>query len=124
VSGILRLPNFFIVGAPKAGTTSLYAYPGQHPQVYMCPIKEPGYFAPEHALQSYLSNWEGYLTLYRDGGEETANRGGHGVLPVVTNRRAQYCRSHPARQNHHQPQESSRPRLLAVPGEVNLGTDS
>ncbi len=39
------LPNFFIVGAPKAGSTSLYYYLGQHPDVYMSPIKEPNYFA-------------------------------------------------------------------------------
>ncbi|PIE73877.1 MAG: sulfotransferase [Deltaproteobacteria bacterium] len=38
-------PNFFIVGAHKAGTTSLYAYLRQHPQVFMPErIKEPCYF--------------------------------------------------------------------------------
>jgi Sulfotransferase domain len=72
MSGVLRLPNFIIVGAPKAGTTSLYAYLNQHPQVYMSPIKEPGYFAPEYGLQNYLSRWEGYLTLYHGVQEETA----------------------------------------------------
>jgi len=41
------LPNFFIVGAPKAGSTSLYYYLDQHPQIYMSPIKEPCFFAPE-----------------------------------------------------------------------------
>src|SRR5882762_10194104 len=41
------LPNFFIVGAMKAGTTSLYHYLDQHPQVYMSPIKEPCYFSSE-----------------------------------------------------------------------------
>lgn len=40
-------PNFFIVGAPKAGTTSLDSYLDQHPQIYMSPIKEPSYFASE-----------------------------------------------------------------------------
>lgn len=40
-------PNFFIVGAPKAGTTALYEYLGQHAQVYMSPLKEPNYFASE-----------------------------------------------------------------------------
>src|SRR5580698_9447323 len=40
-------PNFFIVGAPKAGSTSLYHYLDQHPQIYMCPVKEPCHFAPE-----------------------------------------------------------------------------
>ncbi len=37
-------PNLFIVGAPKAGTTSLYAYLEDHPDVYMSPIKETNYF--------------------------------------------------------------------------------
>jgi hypothetical protein len=41
------LPNFFIAGAGKAGTTSLYSYLRQHPQIYMSPVKEPAYFAPE-----------------------------------------------------------------------------
>jgi hypothetical protein len=41
------LPNFFIVGAGKAGTTSLYHYLGQHPQIYMSRVKEPSYFASE-----------------------------------------------------------------------------
>jgi hypothetical protein len=38
------MPNFFIVGAQKAGTTSLYHYLNQHPQVYMSPRKEPHFF--------------------------------------------------------------------------------
>jgi len=41
------LPNFFIVGAGKAGTTSLYSYLRQHPDIYMSPVKEPCYFATE-----------------------------------------------------------------------------
>jgi Sulfotransferase family len=47
-----KVPNFFIVGAPKAGTSALYAYLDQHPQIFMSPLKEPNYFAseirPEH----------------------------------------------------------------------------
>lgn len=42
-----KLPNFFIIGAPKAGTTSLYHYLDQHPEIYMSPIKEPHFFAAE-----------------------------------------------------------------------------
>ena len=42
-----KLPNFFIAGTGKAGTTSLYDYLRQHPQIYMSPVKEPGYFAAE-----------------------------------------------------------------------------
>lgn len=43
----MTLPNFLIVGAAKAGTTSLYEYLKQHPDVYMSPLKEPGYYWPE-----------------------------------------------------------------------------
>ena len=39
------LPNFFIVGAAKAGTTFLYYYLKQHPEIYMSPVKEPHFFA-------------------------------------------------------------------------------
>ena len=44
----MPLPNFFIVGAAKSGTTSLYHYLGQHPEIYMCPEKEPAYFYSEN----------------------------------------------------------------------------
>jgi hypothetical protein len=67
-----RLPNFFVVGAPKAGTTALYAYLDQHPRVYMSPLKEPCYFAPEQSQPNTYSSWDGYLTLYRGVREETA----------------------------------------------------
>src|ERR1700744_4238921 len=50
----MKAPNFFIVGAPKAGTTSLYNYLGQHPQIYMSPIKEPNYFAGEMRLDNFV----------------------------------------------------------------------
>jgi hypothetical protein len=39
------LPNFLILGAAKAGTTALYHYIKQHPQVGMSRIKETNFFA-------------------------------------------------------------------------------
>ena len=41
----MSLPNFLIIGAAKAGTTSLYHYLRQHPDVYMSAVKEPAYYA-------------------------------------------------------------------------------
>jgi hypothetical protein len=41
----LTLPNFFIIGAAKAGTTSLHHYLDLHPQIQMSAVKEPNYFA-------------------------------------------------------------------------------
>jgi hypothetical protein len=49
----INLPNFFIVGAPKAGTTSLYFYLDQHPEIYMCPVKETHYFADEFRMENF-----------------------------------------------------------------------
>jgi Sulfotransferase domain len=41
-------PNLFIVGAMKAGTSSLHEYLHQHPQIFMSRMKEPQYFAPHN----------------------------------------------------------------------------
>lgn len=38
-------PNFFIVGTPKAGTTSLYHYLDEHPEVFVSPVKETNFFS-------------------------------------------------------------------------------
>ena len=46
------MPNFFVIGAQKAGTTSLYYYLRQHPQIYMSAIKEPHYFEGMHSEYS------------------------------------------------------------------------
>ncbi|MCM1981521.1 sulfotransferase family protein [Lyngbya confervoides] len=43
----MTLPNFLVIGAEKAGTTSLDYYLQQHPEIFMSAIKEPRYFAPE-----------------------------------------------------------------------------
>lgn len=45
----MPLPNFIIIGVAKAGTTSLYRYLDQHPQVFMCPIKGTNFFGYEDA---------------------------------------------------------------------------
>lgn len=39
------MPNFLIIGAGKAGTTSCYHYLRQHPQIFMSAVKEPNFFA-------------------------------------------------------------------------------
>jgi hypothetical protein len=41
----IRKPDFFIVGAAKAGTTALYDFLSQHPGIYMSPVKEPHFFS-------------------------------------------------------------------------------
>lgn len=68
------VPNFFIAGAPKAGTTSLYHYLDQHPDIYMSPLKEPSYFSLEvraenfePCLQTQMVREEEAVRRYLDG---------------------------------------------------------
>ncbi len=65
------MPDFFIVGNPKSGTTALYEMLRRHPQIYMPELKETRFFAHElhprldesdehpHSLDEYLSLFEG-----------------------------------------------------------------
>lgn len=41
----MTLPNFLIIGAAKCGTSSLYMYLKQHPEIYMSAVKEPHFFS-------------------------------------------------------------------------------
>jgi Sulfotransferase family len=49
----MALPNFFIAGAPKAGTDLLYYQLDQHPQILMSALKEPNFFAEEIRLKNF-----------------------------------------------------------------------
>jgi hypothetical protein len=76
----MRLPNFIVGGALKAGTTSLNYYLGQHPDVYMSPLKEPRYFAYDPAgptngdggLHFPVTTPEQYAALFAGATNETA----------------------------------------------------
>jgi hypothetical protein len=58
-----RTPDFFICGAAKAGTTSLFNYLGQHPSIFTPSVKEPGYFS---ALRTFLQEPAEYDSLFGD----------------------------------------------------------
>jgi hypothetical protein len=94
VTSPFPLPNFMVVGAAKAGTTSIYQYLSQHPEVYLSPIKETNYFAKDIPLDkirkdyykggeldveayvdtdlseqihiAFVSQWEHYIKLYKN----------------------------------------------------------
>jgi hypothetical protein len=61
-------PNFFIVGAPRAGTTALYQYLQRVPGVYMSPVKEPRYFSKSHKERTKAE----YLQLFSGVRDEIA----------------------------------------------------
>jgi hypothetical protein len=47
------LPNFLLVGAAKCGTTSLYHYLQQHPDIFMSPVKEPDFLTGSTLKKAY-----------------------------------------------------------------------
>ncbi|MGB3790819.1 MAG: sulfotransferase [Phormidesmis sp.] len=79
----MQMPNFLMIGAAKAGTTSLYSYLAQHPQVYMSEQKEPRFFALEGEQPDYggitqginqgsVVTLEGYQKLFEGVNHEVA----------------------------------------------------
>lgn len=64
-------PDFFIPGAPKSGTSSMYEYLRQHPEIYFPSLKEPRYFATDQHSgfdrdgPFFVRELEDYLALYR-----------------------------------------------------------
>ena len=66
------MPNFFVIGAARAGTTALYNFLYQHPQVFMPEVKEPGFFMlegtqrenPYSDLEYAVSNIDTYRSLF------------------------------------------------------------
>jgi hypothetical protein len=80
----MTLPNFLVIGAAKSGTTSLHFYLGQHPQVFMCPVKEPGFFAfegqnsdqkdpwQEGGVRRVVTDLQSYQALFRAAGAQPA----------------------------------------------------
>lgn len=71
----MNLPDFLVVGAAKSGTTSLYAYLQQHPQIFMSKNKEPCFFSFAETKENdedifnrinIVTDFHKYLDLFRD----------------------------------------------------------
>lgn len=57
-------PNFFIVGAPKAGTSALSEYLRKNPEVFISKPKEPHYFADDLSRMKSVSSLDEYLAMF------------------------------------------------------------
>lgn len=81
----MTLPTFLIIGAAKAGTTALYHYLLQHPEVFMSPLKETNYFAMTEGVPPSFSGpgsdelnrdsiyrWSDYKALFDNAGDALA----------------------------------------------------
>ncbi len=79
-----RGPTFFVVGAGRAGTTSLHRYLATHPEVFVTRGKSPNYFVSDVPMPSWegptarrmarewISSREGYDALFADATTEVA----------------------------------------------------
>src|ERR1700692_1312428 len=62
-----RVPDFFIVGQAKSGTTALYEMLRGHPQIYMPDVKEPWFFASALQADPSRARWgafDDYVSLF------------------------------------------------------------
>jgi hypothetical protein len=65
----MKYPNFFIIGAPKCGTTALYSYLKEHPQIYLSELKEPHFFNDTDEGRNFTEQ-DDYLKLFEPAGEQ------------------------------------------------------
>jgi hypothetical protein len=77
----VKLPDFLIAGAAKSGSTSIYNYLKQHPQIFMPALKEPRFFAfcekplpptefAEKAMPDTVTSFEEYVKLFEPAAED------------------------------------------------------
>ena len=78
----IATPAFFVAGAQKSGTTSLWAYLRQHPDLYLPEPKEPHFWCgpgdgtppewsgdgDEHLVRQFVWDPDHYSAIYQDGG--------------------------------------------------------
>ena len=99
-------PNFLIIGAAKAGTTAIYNYLNQHPDIYMSPVKEPMFFAFEdekpnfcgprsETINQSIADLASYQSLFKNMGNAIAVGE---ASPIYL-----YSKKAPARIAHHLP---------------------
>jgi hypothetical protein len=88
-----RLPDFFLVGHPKCGTTALHLMLRRHPQVFMPSVKEPRFLATDlrdrfriPATEAMPDTLEDYLALFA--GAKPEQRAGEASPSYLTSRTA------------------------------------
>lgn len=80
-------PDFFVVGAPKCGTSSLHTYLAAHPEVFMSRDKEPTFFGKDIG-RSWIPypTLEDYLALFREARDD--QRAGESSVAYLRSKRA------------------------------------
>lgn len=60
----MTIPNFFLLGAPKCGTSALYEYLREHPSIFMPRLKEPHFFSTDIREYGSVQTEEDYRQLF------------------------------------------------------------
>ena len=92
----MRKPDFFIVGAPKSGTTAMADYLGQHPDIFMPEYKDSNTFGSDllfehnvnHPPDKFRVDYDTFLSWYKAATTE-ARLGEASVLYLVSKRAAE-----------------------------------
>ena len=79
ISAMTR-PSFFLVGAPKCGTTALCKYLGQHPDICISTPKEVNYFDTDFKTKKSARSLSEYLEKFTDGDGKLCGEGSTSYL--------------------------------------------
>ncbi len=105
----MALPEFFVAGAPKSGTTALHAALAQHPGLYLSPVKEPKFFLTDgpppaqggpgdaKTYREHVWRRPDYEALFDAGAARRASWRVDPVLPVQPRRATTDQGTHPGR---------------------------
>jgi len=82
----VRKPDFFIVGAPRCGTTSMKTYLDKHPEIFIARGREPHFFGTDFYSPSYIRDERTYLSLFATANNE--KRVGEKSVRYLSSKRA------------------------------------
>ncbi|MDY6784108.1 MAG: sulfotransferase [Cyanobacteriota bacterium] len=71
----MKQPSFFIVGAPKCGTTALCKYLNRHPDIFIPQLKEIKYFDKDFINKRRNQTLEDYLRFFEEGQNKICGEG-------------------------------------------------
>lgn len=83
-----RKPDFFIVGAPKCGTTAFHRYLMAHPEIFMAAKKESHFFSTDITSHEHIRDLASYLSLFDSANQE--KRIGEASVWYLASREAAY----------------------------------
>ena len=74
INWVGRKPDFFIVGAPKCGTTALDVFLGKHPEIFMARRKESHFFATDMPPTAHIRDPVRFNALFSGASTEKKGR--------------------------------------------------